>query len=187
MPHDHILEEQPQDFDDYANHLLEQGLQQSPSLVHGGICALQVADVKREAEHYLELLEEALDIDFQGGLAEASLQLIAATELALADDEYEFHLFLPDDETELSLRVQALADWCAGFVAAYALTAAQGQGLAEEVAEVLRDVAAISDAGFDDETDEQEAESNYFEITEYLRFAVLNVYLDAVEQGQSEP
>lgn len=185
MPEDHILEDQPQDFDDFANHLLEQGLEQSPALVHGGIAGVLVAAGERAPEHCLEMLDQALDIDFRGGLAEASLQLITETELTMGSEDYEFHLFLPDDETEVSLRVQALADWCAGFMAAYALAAPEGMSLAQETAEVLKDIAAISDAVLDQDPDEEEAENNYFEIAEYLRFAVINLYLEKVERADS--
>jgi uncharacterized protein YgfB (UPF0149 family) len=187
MPEDHMMEDQPQDFDDYANHLLEQGVQESPARVHGGICAVLVAAGDRQPDRCLELLDQALDIDFHGELVEASLQLIAATELAMANEDYEFHLFLPDDETDVRLRVQALADWCSGFMAAYAVAAPEDVSLAQGVAEILKDIAAISSAGFDDGANEEEAENSYFEITEYLRFAVLNLHRDTLEREDPAP
>ena len=180
MPEDYMGDDQPLDFDDYANQLLEQGLQASPAQLHGGICAVLVGGGEREADHCLAAVSRALEIDIRGELAESSLQLIAASERAMADEDFEFHLFLPDDDTEIELRVQALADWCRGFIAAYALALAEPEGasLGEEVAEILKDITAIAELGFDDEGNEAEAEHSYFEITEYLRFATRNLYLD---------
>jgi len=84
--------------------------------------------------------------------------------------------------------VQALADWCRGFVAAFALalTEPEGASLGEEVAEILKDIAAIADVGFNDEGDAEEAEHSFFEITEYLRFATLNLFLDNEARAESE-
>ncbi|MFB3079323.1 MAG: UPF0149 family protein [Lysobacterales bacterium] len=188
MPEDYMMNDQPLDFDDYANQLLEQGLLASPALLHGGICAVLVGCAEREVDYCLAAVSQALEIDIRGELAESSLHLIAASERAMADEAFEFHLFLPDDETEIGLRVQALTDWCQGFTAAYALAPAgpEGSSLGEEVAEILKDIAAIAEAGYDDEGDEEEAEHSYFDITEYLRFATLNLYLDNAERAGTE-
>ena len=180
MPERYTLYDQPLDFDDYANQLLEQGLQASPALLHGGFCGVLAGAAGHEADYCLAAVSQALEIDIQGELAESSLQLVAASEQAMADESFEFHLFLPDDEVEIELRVQALADWCRGFMAAFALAPAEPEGssLGEEVAEILKDIVAIAEVGFDDEEDAEEAEHSYFEITEYLRFATLNLYLE---------
>jgi uncharacterized protein YgfB (UPF0149 family) len=180
MPENHTIEEQPLDFDEYADLLLEQGLQLSPAELHGGICAVLVGATERQPDYCLAAVGQALEIDIRGQLAESSLRLIAASERAMGDESFEFHLFLPDDETGIEVRVQALGDWCRGFIAAYALVLVEpeGAGLGEEVAEILKDISAIAEVGFTDEEDEEEAEHNYFDITEYLRFAVLNLFLD---------
>ena len=188
MPEDYMMHEQPLDFDDYANQLLEQGLQTSPSLLHGGICGVLVGGGERIADHCLAAVSEALEIDIRGELAESSLQLIVASERAMADEDFEFNLFLPDDETEIELRVQALADWCRGFMASFALalTEPEGASLGEEVEEILKDIAAIAAVGFNDEGDAEEAEHSFFEITEYLRFATINLFLDNEARAESE-
>ena len=81
----------------------------------------------------------------------------------------------------------ALGDWCRGFMAAYALVLVEpeGAGLGEEVAEILKDIGAIADVGLSGEEDDEEAEGSYFEITEYLRFATLNLYLDNDSRGEA--
>ncbi len=173
---------QPLDFDEFANHLLEQGLDFSPSRAHGAVCGALVGDAGLDAETCLAVLSQALEVDLHGGLAEASTRLIRATLDALIDESFDFQLFLPDDEVALEQRVQALGDWCKGFLAGYAFVVSEpgGSSLGEEVSEVLRDVSAIAEAELDLEEDEEASESDLFELTEYLRFATLNLYLDAL-------
>jgi uncharacterized protein YgfB (UPF0149 family) len=75
-----------------------------------------------------------------------------------------------------------LADWSSGFLSGYAMSAAAPDvgGLGEEDSEVLKDVAAIAAATVDAERDLDESENHYFELTEYLRFATLNLFMNAI-------
>ncbi|TXS93933.1 UPF0149 family protein [Parahaliea maris] len=175
------------DFDEIADHLVEQGEQCSPSELHGCLTGLMAAGVVGEPAAGLAGLNQALNLDLHGELAEIMLELYAVTLAALEDEEFDFHPLLPDDDTELDLRVLALGNWCRGFMAGYArATASAGSGdasLPGDSAEILRDIAAIAQAGVDEELPEDESEGNYTEIVEYLRFAALNVYMDT--QGRA--
>jgi uncharacterized protein YgfB (UPF0149 family) len=185
------LEEQPLDFDDFANQLLEQGAEQSPSHIHGGMCGVLCGGAIPEggtvdAEYCLAAVAQALEMDIHGELAVLSLRLAAVTIGALQDEAFDFHLFLPDDEVEMALRVVALSDWCRAFLSGYALavTTPDGGALVEDTGEILKDISAIADADADDEIDdddeeaEEEAENQFFELTDYLRFATLNMFMD---------
>jgi len=48
---------------------------------------------------------------------------------------------------------------------------------------VLKDVAAIAEATVDAESDADESENHFFELTEYLRFATLNLFMNAIENA----
>lgn len=187
---DHYLaDEQPLDFDDFANQLLGEGAQQSPSYLHGGIVGIYAGAGPVSAEHCLAAAGQALELGLHGELAESSLRLADITRRAMQDEEFDFHPFLPDDETEMSQRVQALSDWSQGFLAGYALVVAQdstGAGLGEEVSEVLRDVSAIAQAGHDEDAEEEESEESYFELTEYLRFASLNLFMNRLAEMEDK-
>ena len=197
------LEDQALDFDDFANALLEQGAEQSPSQIHGGLCGVFAAGISpdgrsQEAEYGLAAVAQALQMDIHGELAVLCLRLAAVTIAALQDEEFDFHLFLPDDEVEIELRVAALSHWCAGFVSGFALSVASPEGgaLSEDSAEILKDISAIAEAVVDAEDDaendateddeaEEEAEGQFFEISEYLRFATLNLFLDQMDRAES--
>ena len=175
------------DFDELANHLLEHGLEESPALLHGCLCGLLAAGAPKEPEAGLSLMFETLGLNLYGDLADQSMQLYGVSAAALEDEEFDFHPLLPDDETDIESRTAALAHWSKGFLAGFAKFS-QSQ-LDQEGSEILRDFAAITEAAVDEDADEDELESSYMELVEYVRFAALNIYIDtqsnlvAAEEG----
>ena len=165
------------DFDELADHLLEQGLDTSPAALHGGLCGLLAAGAPAEPEAGLALLQQALDLSLHGELAGQLLQLHRVSSAALEDEEFEFHPLLPEDDAEIVVRTLELGRWCSGFLAGYAQVS-QGQP-GPDSSEILKDFAAIAEAAVDEEADAEESEASYAELVEYLRFACLNVYLDS--------
>lgn len=187
---DHLLaDDQPFDFDDIANQLVAEGAEESPAFLHGGICGVYAGAGAVGPEDCLAATSQALELGLHGELADTCLRLADVTRRAMEDDEFDFHPLLPGDDTELALRVQALADWCRGFLAAYALMVADtaGSGLGEETSEILKDVAAIANADHASEGDSEEDESHFFELTEYLRFASLNLYMNRLMDSGEVP
>lgn len=182
---EHLLSgEQALHFDDFANQMLDEGSEESPSYLHGGVCGVYAAAGDVTAEDCLAAVSRALELGLHGELANSCLSLAAATRGALLDEEFGFQLFLPDDDEAIEQRVQALADWCRGFLAAFVLlvSASSSESLDEEAAESLKDIAAIAEAGVDAESDEEESESHFFELSEYLRFATLNLFTNQISE-----
>jgi uncharacterized protein len=165
------------DIDELANHLLEQGLDSSPSCLHGCLCGLLAAGAPAQAEAGLALMSQALEINLHGELAGQMLQLYQVTAAALEDEEFDFHPLLPDDDVDIETRTTAVADWAGGFLTGFAQVNQAQVG--QDSSEILKDYAAIAEAGLDEEDDEEESESAYMEIVEYLRFASLNIFMDS--------
>lgn len=98
-------------------------------------------------------------------------RLFEQTRTLLTSDEFEFDLLLPgDDETPLSDRVEALTQWCQGFLLGLGVTHAKSEW-SRDASGILKDMVEFTKldtdaAGEDDEND-------FMEITEYLRSAVL--------------
>lgn len=182
MYNDMTDELQISDFDEFSDLLLEQGLQASPSELHGCLCGLLAAGAPADAEAGLAALHEALGIELHGELAGQVLQLYAVTAASLQDDEFDFYPLLPDDESEIAERTSAMAGWCQGFLAGYAQVSADAgrapAALPEDSNEILSDFAAIAEAEAGEVEDEEEAENSYAELVEYLRFAAINVFMD---------
>jgi len=171
------------DFDEFADHLLDQGLLASPSQLHGCLCGLLGAGAPAQPEYGLDAMAQALDLEVHGELASRIMQLYTVTEAALQDEEFTFLPLLPDEEEEIALRTAALANWCDGFLAgfAYATAAADSKGgaLSQETGEVLRDIGAMAQAEPAADESEEEAEDSYIELVEYLRVAVVNIFMDS--------
>ncbi len=183
----HPGEAEPVDFDEIADHLLEQGLDVSPAELHGCICGLLAGGGSAEPEWGLSALAEALDLVPHGLLAEELLRLYRISAAALEDEEFDFYPLLPDDDREIGERTASLSAWCEGFMRGFARVGGSGDALSADSAEVLKDFAAIAAAEVDDEAPEEESEGSYTELVEYLRFAALNVYLDSRAANSEEP
>jgi len=173
------------DFEELANHLLEQGLDASPSRLHGCLCGLLAAGAPAQAEAGLALLGQALDISVHGELAGQLIQLYQVSAAALDDEEFDFHPLLPEDEAEIEVRTAALADWASGFLSGFAQVNQAQVG--QDSSEILKDFAAIAEAGVDEDADEEESEGSYLELVEYLRFGTLNIHMDSrAERGERD-
>ena len=176
------------DFDEIADHLVEQGERVSPSELHGCLAGLLGSLGRISNDAALSGLNTALSLDLHGELAERVQQLYAVTADAVEDEAFEFHPLLPDDDDDLVERTAAMAAWCKGFLAGYAQGKVSGgdtgSAVAADSAEALKDFAAIAQAAVDDEQDEETSEQDYAEIVEYLRFAALNVVMDSLARRE---
>lgn len=85
---------------------------------------------------------------------------------------------LPDDDYVLSERAEALAIWVRGFLEGIAL--AVGTALSKvdkELQEIIRDLVNISQMDTRVSAGE-EGERELFEVAEYVKVGVLNLYAD---------
>jgi uncharacterized protein len=136
---------------------------------HGMATGLLCINAKAESANWLNELfqESALLRDEDRALL---LRLFEQTRNFLDSDEFEFDLFLPEDEVLLGERIEALSYWCQGFLfgvgAAYSASVWPG-----DVGEILKDIMEFTK--LDAEAEDEEDESAFMEITEYLRSAVL--------------
>ncbi len=102
-----------------------------------------------------------------GEFVSASLDVLYAQDM-------EFSPLIPDDDEVLSVRLAGLSEWCAGYLSGFG-AAASGtsvKALPVDVQEILRDFASISGLDDDVEGDEQD-ESSFMEIYEYVRVAAV--------------
>ena len=105
-------------------------------------------------------------------------QLFEASFHQLSEFSFEFSLVLPADDTSLTQRAEGLGFWCQGFLTGLkqADITAEKNNLPDEVADTLKDIAEIALVNFDDITANEEDETAYFELVEYVRLAVLTIY-----------
>ena len=159
---------------------------------HGTVCGVLCVSADGGDTWLKHILDQAT-----GGKAQQEacrrelLALKDRTRKLLDDGTLEFEPFLPDDDTGLAARTSALAEWCQGFLYGMGLGGRrlEAAGLAEEAAEVLRDMGEIAKAGFEGGEPTEEDEADYAEVVEYVRVGVQLLYeeLQAEITGRPRP
>ena len=108
----------------------------------------------------------------------------------LNDPMLSFHPLLPDDEQPFEDRVDAMAEWCQGYLLGLSRGGLpETAKLSDETNEFLEDILSISRAeNFELDGDEEE-ENALHEILEYLRTGVIVVHdeLQPVSQTPKNP
>ncbi len=144
----------------------------SAAEAHGMASGLLTVNPNFSGEQWLsELLRDTVPLANEHHVE--FIGLFEDTQDVLINDEFEFDLFLPDDEdATLIERVEALRQWCKGFLfgVGFANTATK---FSQQTQEILKDVAEMTKLDTDIELDDDEAENDFMELTEYLRAAVL--------------
>lgn len=110
--------------------------------------------------------------------AQASLKkLYEYTADQLKDFSFEFSLLLPEDETDINRRAEALGLWCQGFLTGLTQSGIQIENRKpSDLSETLNDLIEISKVNYGDLLENEEDESAYTELVEYVRMAVLMVF-----------
>ena len=101
-------------------------------------------------------------------------QLFKQTRDTLRDRLFDFVPMLPDDEAIMVARLEALANWCQGFLFGMALGGVtETRSLPGDLPEIIEDMVQISRAqDYDTDEDEEQDESAYMELVEYVRVGV---------------
>lgn len=99
--------------------------------------------------------------------------LFEQTQQLLADNNFEFDLFLPDQDCPLADRAAALKNWCRGFLfgVGFARSETKWPG---DTGEILKDIIEFSK--IDTDAGGEEDENALVEIIEYLRAAIMLFY-----------
>lgn len=143
---------------------------------HGAMAGLLCAAGKMERAQWLKRLFPS--VESGDLLAREAIDTLARlydeTARQLDDAVLDFQLLLPDDEEPLDERIEALAEWCQGFL----LGMSEGgvkelAALPADSGEVMRDLVEIARAGSYDLAGGEEDEVAYNELLEYVRTGVL--------------
>ena len=106
--------------------------------------------------------------------------LFDETKALLLEDEFTFELLLPGTELPLCDQIDALRSWCQGFLYGIGSTS-QSANWSADSRELIKDIAEFTK--LDSNTDGEDAENAFMEITEYLRTAVIFLRTDLYSGG----
>ena len=167
------------DFDTLAELLRTAGAACGAAEAHGLLCGTLAAGGRHDPEVWLEhVLGEGNTLSVAAQDCRDMLENMQNDILGQFNDEsFAFSVLLPSDTAPLSTRTRALGEWCEGFL--YGLAIGGIRDAAEKpgtVDEIMKDFYEISHAGFVTEGPDEEDESAYAEIVEYIRMSVLLLY-----------
>ena len=141
----------------------------SAAEAHGLATGMLCVSDQTESTYWLtELLQNATQTSSND--EDILIRLFEETRRLLASDEFDFDLFLPEDDVILTDRVEALTNWCRGFLFGVG-SVATVTNWSKETREILKDITEFTK--LDIEVEGEEDERDFVEITEFLRSAIL--------------
>lgn len=145
------------------------------SQVHGLLCGLLCSPSEQLHEKWEKILFGEKHLKNKATLE----QLFEITHQQLSEFSFEFSLLLPGDDADINDRTEALGLWCQGFLTGleHAKIPIQHRK-PSDITEALNDIIEISQVNFGDIADDEEDETAYFELVEYVRLAVLMIFQD---------
>ncbi|WP_263080736.1 UPF0149 family protein [Endozoicomonas sp. Mp262] len=172
----------PVTFDEMADSLVELGCTNHPSEIHGLLCGLLAAGQRLTRDQWLQQVSAlAGDKALEGTCSKLVHALYAITLEALETSDFAITLLLPDEDEALEQRAEALGIWCQSFLSGF------GEGMqqkkpGEEVESTLNDFSAIAQiqSTIDDSDD---AERDWLEVSEYVRMALLMIFVEMNAQN----
>jgi uncharacterized protein YgfB (UPF0149 family) len=180
-------------YDEINDALKRISVEQDAAEVHGVLCGLFCTVNGLTAAYWLDNTltnapeEDALTIDALNSESRSLLTLLFnGTEKQLSGQDFAFQLFLPNDNSGIYIRVEALSNWCQGFL----LGLSQGgltdpDGLPGELPDIVKDLVEISRAETYELDDDTEDEKDFMELIEFVRVAV-QLFVDEMQQFQVE-
>lgn len=151
----------------------------SAAEAHGILCGYLFNDRTDEgAESWYGLMlgKGVSEHSVPPALKEMLAALRRSTQASLNSDRFQFRPLIPPDDSALTERTDAVADWCSGFVQGLIRDNSQDiEQFPGDLPELLRDIMAFSEAE-PGAGDPDEQEKALTEIEEYLRAAIQAVY-----------
>ncbi|TXH69967.1 MAG: YecA family protein [Thiothrix sp.] len=145
------------------------------SEVHGIACAVLAFNNQYTEKAWQAQVLKGDPQDFYIQEARKLLQQLFNTTLTqLNSGELDFELVLAPEQDSLEAQVTSLQKWCQGFAFGLALSGLKTmQDLPEDTRDWVQDVVKIGAAGEMDLQDEDESETAFIELAEFVRVGVL--------------
>lgn len=183
------------DFDEIATVAWRLGSMLSPSQLQGFLIGQLAVGGSVSTESWLEQATQQIDGVEPPAPEEQQLlvDMLSACQDLVIEGNLDVQLMLPDDEADLSQRVECLGFWCQGFLSGFAAAGKEKQANKGQqqytavVSEALGDIAAIAQIGLSDADEGEQSEGDFFEVLEYVRLAAMNIYLECVAPAADKP
>lgn len=162
-----------------SHFLSEHDVEISSSEIHGLMTGYLSANPTLSPDQRQDLFEEWMDARVSRRKVSLLEELYSATLESLGEySDFEFRTLLPEDESSIAERSNALSRWCSGYLSGFGSAGRYDQAeLADDVKEAFADFSRI--AGLAEEVPEgEENETDLMEICEYVRISVLLIFTE---------
>lgn len=169
-----IMSEQLPDYDVIADVINRSGSESNAAECHGALCALLCVVGGLDPQSWLAMYLEDRADNLPVNDIELLHSLFTITSEQLNSEGIDFQVLQPSDDSLITVRVEALSHWCQGFLLGLGLGGVTDvASLPGDLPELVQDFVKISRADSLELGEENEAESAYAEIVEYLRVGCL--------------
>ncbi len=145
------------------------------SEAHGLATGILCIESKTEAASWLgELLPDEIVLVEEDKTILMALFEQTRNLLDKEDDSFSYDLFLPGDDAPFKEQLQAICDWCDGFLFGIGYTRSSSDW-SGETGEIIKDIIEFTKLDVHDDDMELEEDVALMEIQEYLRVAVLTI------------
>lgn len=164
------------DYRSLSDLLLRSGAKTGAAECHGFLCGQICGTESPDEELWKEFIDARTPDDSLADQCYAELRELAEIiENQFRSLEYEFELFLPDEDTPITERVDALGCWCHGFLSGIGLIEdIERSALTADSQELLKDFSMICRAGVDEPDEEDERALT--QVVEYVRVGVMTIF-----------
>lgn len=158
--------------------LQEHAVDSSVSEIHGMICGLLCSETVAEGSSQGLAIFDGHKGPVPKELKLSFLKIMTGLKPTLSDGQLEFALLLADDDSNISERIESLANWCRGYL--FGLVEGgvkEFESLSPEANELVHDIIALSELEVDaDDESQDQQERHIAEIEEYLKIGVQFIY-----------
>jgi hypothetical protein len=166
------------DYSNAAAILDDTGAEASPAELHGVVVGFLCSGIEDPIFRLMENLYPSGERNAGSQrLDELLAQLNETSRADLLSGQLAFRLLLPDDDDDDRLRVEALAQWCEGFLHGLGRSQlASDTPLPDDIRELLQDFAELTRAGVDEDAEGEEVDAALMEIVEFVRVGVQTIF-----------
>lgn len=146
---------------------------------HGIICAYICSGTDEESLEWLEPILALEDIEeaLNNKNGQLLLELYQFSLKQLQSFEFDLFLLLPDEDTTIAERSEAIGAWCQGLLTGLAMAEAGiRKDAPEELTETLQDLTKITLIDYEDADNNEENEMAFVEVVEFVRMATLLIH-----------
>ncbi len=157
-----------------------------PSQVHGLVCGILCGHPNSRTAAWEELITGSEKKSNSKKTHDLLQSLYDVSAKQLDEFLFEFQLMLPTETEALPVRAEALTLWCQGMLTGLKLAQVSLVDRApSDTTEAINDLIEIAKMNFEEVMANEEDETAYVELVEYVRMAVILIYENMHEKDAS--